>query len=71
MCTTAVGCGWCELSKQCLPGNLTTPVCSSSCMNKWAFRKELCPIYEEKQTVAGRIVSTASLNLTNVNIYNE
>lgn len=68
LCTTVQGCGWCQISHQCLPGNLTTPACSSSCMNKWTFRKDICPIYETQNTVAGKIYSTASLKLTNPEI---
>jgi len=37
-------------------------------MNKWTFRKDLCPIYEDKNTVAGKISNGASLKLTTVNI---
>lgn len=42
MCSAANVCGWCEITKQCLPGNIKDLACPGGCMNGWIFSRNNC-----------------------------
>jgi hypothetical protein len=37
ICTASPHCGWCEMTKQCLPEEVKQAACKGSCSNGWAF----------------------------------
>lgn len=42
LCTASEGCGWCEMTRQCIPANNKEPACPSGCINGWSFEKQSC-----------------------------
>lgn len=42
LCTSSPHCGWCEMTKQCLPEETKKVACKGSCSNGWAFTYQSC-----------------------------
>ncbi len=42
ICTASPHCGWCEMTKQCLPEQMKQVACQGGCSNGWAFTHQSC-----------------------------
>lgn len=42
LCSATNVCGWCEMTKSCLPGAIKEMACPGGCVNGWVFDKNNC-----------------------------